>query len=88
MSEGAYPLSLYRSGSTFDWDGRPTDSRVVNDEDEHLSASDEGWLETADYFAPPKAKPDPFDHDGDGKPGGSLPKAARKQVKEADVPGK
>lgn len=24
------------------------------------------------------SEPDPFDHDGDGKPGGSLPKAKRK----------
>lgn len=55
MDEGAYPLTLYRSGSAFDWDGRPTDSRVVIDEDEHLQAADEGWMEAAEYCAPPKS---------------------------------
>lgn len=56
MSEGAYPLTLYRSGATFEWDGRSTDSRTVIDEDEHLQAADEGWQEAADYVAPPKPK--------------------------------
>ncbi len=30
---------------------------------------------------PPVAEPNPFDHDGDGKPGGSLPKAKRRSPK-------
>jgi hypothetical protein len=58
MSEGIYPLALYRSGSFFEWDGRPTDSCVVNDEDEHLQASEDGWQESADYFADPKTDPE------------------------------
>lgn len=35
----------------------------------------QGWTRTPPGPAEPKA--DPFDHDGDGKPGGSLPKAKR-----------
>jgi hypothetical protein len=84
MSEGAYPLALYRSGTAFDWDGRPTDSCVVNDEDEHLQAADDGWRDAADYHAPPKS--DPLDHDGDGHPGGSLPRRGRPpKVKVGDA---
>lgn len=38
----------------------------------------QGW---ADHPSKVKAdKADPFDHDGDGKPGGSKPKAARRKV--------
>lgn len=54
MPDGAYPLSLYRSGSSFEWDGRMTDSCVVGDEDEHLQAAEDGWQEASDYFAAPK----------------------------------
>lgn len=49
MSDSPYPLTLYRSGTSFEWDGRQTDSLIVNDEDEHLQA--DGWQEAADYLA-------------------------------------
>lgn len=39
-----------------------------------------GW---AEHPSKVKAKADPFDHDGDGKPGGSLPKAQRKPARKA-----
>lgn len=51
MGAEDYPLTLYREGGQFIWDGRPTDARTVNDEDEHLAAIDEGWRETAAYLA-------------------------------------
>jgi hypothetical protein len=64
-----YPLALYRDGAAFVWDGRPTDTLTVNDEAAHEAAKREGWQVARDYLA---AKPKPsFDHDGDGKPGGS-----------------
>lgn len=56
MANSDYPMALYRAGTSFDWDGRQTDSRVVADENEHLQAADDGWQEPADYFAPPVAK--------------------------------
>lgn len=57
MSAENYPLTLYRAGTAFDWDGRLTDSRVVADSDEHSQAAGEGWKAVADYFAPPNSGP-------------------------------
>lgn len=45
-----YPLCLYRAGSTFDWDGRPTDQREAADADEHERLAGEGWAVAADYL--------------------------------------
>lgn len=71
-----FPMMLYRDGSEFAWDRRPTDTLIVNDAEEAEIAVLEGWKIAADYLAPRLPQ---LDHDGDGKPGGSLPKAKRKQ---------
>lgn len=42
--------------------------------------------EDASLTFTPAAPVDPFDHDGDGKPGGSLPKAKRKYQRKAKKP--
>ena len=75
---GDYPLMLYRSGSDFVWDGKVTDRLVVENEDQHLAAIDGGWMITADYHAPRLPQ---LDHDGDGRPGGSLPRGRRRRGK-------
>ena len=71
-----YPKMLYRDGSEFRWDGRPTDSVVVQDAEEAEIALLDGWKLPADYLAPRLPQ---LDHDGDGRPGGSLPRRSRAQ---------
>lgn len=64
----AYPRMLYRPGPSLRvWDAHDVDTCIVKDEDEHLAALEAGWGDTPE----PRH---PLDHDGDGKPGGSLPK--------------
>lgn len=58
-----YPRMLYRSGNSFSWEGHDLDTRTVADADEEAQAIAEGW----------RISPLPLDHDGDNKPGGSLP---------------
>lgn len=50
MSE-IYPLTLFRTGDAFVWDGRPTDMLIVADAAAHDAALDDGWRESADYLA-------------------------------------
>lgn len=70
-----FPKMLYRDGSSFLWDRRSTDAVVVNDAEEQEIALSDGWALPADYLAPRLPQ---LDHDGDGKPGGSLPRRKRK----------
>lgn len=49
MDDNFYPLSLYKAGSEFVWDGVGTDRLEVNDADEHAEAVKAGWAEAADY---------------------------------------
>lgn len=64
-----FPAMLYKPGSTFLWDGEMFDYVIVADEEELAIAQADGWS---------LGKPDPLDHDGDGKRGGSLPRRKRK----------
>lgn len=52
-----YPMMLYRDGSGDPWDGRPTDRRVVEDDDDHLSASEDGWQTAVEYWASQSDEP-------------------------------
>lgn len=54
-----YPLALYRAGSGFEWDGKPTDMLTVADEASHKSALAEGWAAAAEYLQPPKRRAQP-----------------------------
>lgn len=58
-----HPRMMYRSGTSLEWEGHSLDTRIVTDEDEEAKAVKEGW----------RISPLPLDHDGDNKPGGSLP---------------
>lgn len=67
-----YPRMLYRDGKESTWDGRGIASRIVASAGEEAAAQAEGWMLADDFWAaPPKKAVDPFDQDGDGKPGGS-----------------
>ena len=48
------------------WRYGPDGEAAIFDAEDAVPA---GWAEH-----PAKVKPDPFDHDGDGKPGGSRPR--------------
>lgn len=56
MADNFYPLTLYRDGDAFAWDGRGTDRLVVADKGEHDDALDAGWLEAADYLGSVKVE--------------------------------
>jgi hypothetical protein len=49
-----YPKTLYREGTEFVWDGKPTVSLIVANEDEHMAA--DGWKTAAEYLTPIEAK--------------------------------
>lgn len=67
-----YPAALYkRDGTMLEWDGAMFDIIVINDPEEYEIALADGWLHPNDA----SKKPDPLDHDNDGKKGGSKPKA-------------
>lgn len=66
-----YPRMMYRSGTSLHWEGLDLDTQVVADEDEEQTAAAEGW----------RVSPHPLDHDGDNRPGGSLPTAKRRKRK-------
>lgn len=71
-----FPAMLYKRGSAFEWDGELFDYVIVNDAEEAEIAAADGWT---------VGKPgDPLDLDGDGKPGGSKPRAARKPKEPAE----
>lgn len=66
------------SGETFpSWRYGPDGQAAVFDSAEDVPA---GWCEHPSEVKAAKAEApaDPFDHDGDGKPGGSVPKPRRK----------
>lgn len=64
-----FPAMLYKAnGSMLEWDGEMFDYVIVNDQEEAEIALDDGWS---------IGKPDPLDHDGDGKKGGSRPRKAK-----------
>jgi len=68
------------SNETFPaWRYGPDGGAAIFDKADDVPA---GWVDHPDKVKEPKAgKPaDPFDHDDDGKPGGSKPKAARRKV--------
>lgn len=45
-----YPLMLYRAGDQFQWDGKATDSLIVDDGEAHDAALADGWKAAADYL--------------------------------------
>lgn len=51
-----FPKMLYRDGTEFEWDGRPTDTLVVTDNAEFEAAIDDGWLIPRDYLGSTKAE--------------------------------
>jgi len=59
------PAMVYKPGSMFEWDGERFDYLVVTDEEGLADALAGGWS---------VGKPDPLDHDGNGRKGGSRPK--------------
>lgn len=52
------PAMLYKHGTEIEWDHEWFDTLVVTDDDELEAALKDGWS---------VGKPDPLDHDGDGK---------------------
>lgn len=63
-----WPRMLYRDGNEYHvWDRHHVATRIVNSEEEESEALANGWRLTPD-------RKDPFDHDGDGRPGGSIDK--------------
>lgn len=63
---GEYPKALYQDGGTDLIWGNPVRTAIVHDGEEEEIMRLDGWR------VHPIA--DPLDHDGDGKPGGSLPR--------------
>lgn len=64
MSE--FPKMLYRDGTeTRVWNKHDVDTRIVEGAEQEEKALANGWRLTPD-------KKSPLDHDGDGKPGGSV----------------
>jgi hypothetical protein len=49
--ENEFPKSLYKDGSEFEWDGRPTDCLIVDSVDEQEAAEGRGWAEAAAYLS-------------------------------------
>jgi hypothetical protein len=80
---------------TFD-DGESFSFQPVADDGPHVAEVKspdkiERFLAITEGFRPfdegvPASKPHPLDHDGDGRPGGSLPKKDRPAQVEADAP--
>lgn len=69
-----YPRMLYRPGDAVRvWNAHDVDTLIVADEAEHLDALTQGWTERP-------GPRHPLDHDGDGRPGGSLPRRPRPKV--------
>lgn len=82
MSHPSYPRSMYRlADGGFEYEGRHFAILEVESETEETAAKKDGWVNHPDDCK----TADPFDHDGDGKPGGSLPKAnaPRKTARKA-----
>lgn len=77
-----YPRSLYRKSERGHvYHGVPCDVLTVGSEEAEEAAKANGWHNSpveadATTAAQSFAR---FDHDGDGRPGGSLPKAARRR---------
>ncbi len=68
---------LYREGSAAEIWGHSVDTCIVEDAQELSEALADGW----------RLRPDeihPLDHDGDGKPGGSLPKRRGRPPKQRE----
>jgi hypothetical protein len=62
---------LFRPGTSLRvWNAHDVDTLVVDDEQEEREALSQGWKR--------HPAPDPLDHDGDGRKGGSLPGVKRK----------
>ncbi len=64
--DNLYPLSLYRRGSSFVWEGHSLDMLTVSNDDDHGRALSQGWVEISDILR------NPMDADGAGKIGGSI----------------
>lgn len=79
-----YPKALYRKGDSLHWEGRDLDLLVVDDAQGEAAAMKQGWLRAADLLSEKPVKaPDPLDHDGDGRKGGSEKGAASTAAKGA-----
>ena len=78
------PAMLYKPGGELEWDGEMFDTLVVEDDEALEAALGEGWSvgkPGAEAAADePETEADPLDHDGDGKKGGSKPRAAKKDA--------
>lgn len=88
--ENEFPLNLYKDGSGFDWDGRPTDSLIVADAEEHAAATEGGWLLADDYLASSPSEKTGLDRNAadiiDELPGMAL--ADLEQLKADETAGK
>lgn len=68
MAEGSeYPKAAYQDGGAELIWGNPVQTRILHDAEEEKEALAGGWRLHPN-------KPDPLDHDHDGKKGGSLPR--------------
>jgi len=71
---------LYRPGGMIVWDGMALDFLIVESEGEQLNALTDGWLLSSELRKPSVSRSpvdSRFDHNGDGRPGGSLPAEKR-----------
>lgn len=80
-----YPKQLFKTPGPYGLAPRSYAVAGADDEEQEKALLAKGWHLTLEEARGPARQTSPFDHDGDGKPGGSLPAAQRKprQKKEA-----
>ena len=78
MKHHAYPRMLYRPGTSEVIWGHHVDTMIVDDADAEMAAAEDGWKRS------PDPEIEPMDRDGDGFPGGSLPRKRGRPRKVAD----
>lgn len=76
-ADGEYPKAMYQDGGDDLIWGEPVRTAVAQDADEEEIMRLDGWR------VHPIAHP--LDHDGDGSPGGSLPRRGRPKNKDFEA---